>query len=255
MGPGKAASASPTTRPFYMGFTRWPSDLTLDGFTTAQDFAHAHGDIVSVMFIGGVPWPESLSGQPYSKDVQTNLNYRPPAGKKLFLSISILDQDRRNLAPYRGEKDNLPLPKPWDTLAINSPEVKKAYLAFTLRAVKAMKPDYLAIGIELNVLLSHDPVKWKQLKERYRETYQAVKAKYPNLPVFFTTEALHYKKLASNVREKAQAGARYLGCLSESPLHSKMLHNRSAGASGMAPSLRPSATSLPRGGGCRFHLS
>lgn len=206
MGSRKAESALPTTRPFYMGFTRWPSDLTLDGFTTAQDFAHAHGDFISVMFIGGIPWPESLSGQAYSKDVQTNFNYHPPAGKKLFLSISVLDQDRRNLAPYWGEKDNLPLPKPWDTLAINSAEVKKAYAAFTLRAVKAMKPDYLAIGIELNVLLSHDPVKWRQLKELYRETYKAVKVRYPQLPVFFTTEALHYKKLASDARGSDQEG-------------------------------------------------
>jgi hypothetical protein len=42
---------APATRPFLMGFTRWPSDLTIEGFLTAQDFAHAHGDIVSVMFI------------------------------------------------------------------------------------------------------------------------------------------------------------------------------------------------------------
>ena len=52
------------TRPFLLGFTRWPDDLTLEGFLTAQDFAHQHGGIVSVMFIGGVPWPELLDGKP-----------------------------------------------------------------------------------------------------------------------------------------------------------------------------------------------
>jgi hypothetical protein len=49
-----------TTRPFLMGFTRWPADLTPEGVQTAQEFAHQHGDVVSVMFIGGIPWPESL---------------------------------------------------------------------------------------------------------------------------------------------------------------------------------------------------
>lgn len=196
----------PLTRPFYMGFTRWPADLSLEGFRTAQDFAHEHGDIVSVMFIGGVPWPEAFEGTAFSKDVDSNLSYRPPNGKKLFLSISPLNKDRSDLAPYWGEKDNLPLPEPWDRRKLNSPEVKRAFLAFTLRAVKAMNPDYLAIGIESNVLLSKNPAKWEELKELHRETYAAVKQQHPKLPVFFTTEVLHYKKLASEARSRDQDG-------------------------------------------------
>lgn len=207
--PAKASAddhATPASRPFRMGFTRWPSDLSLDGFMTAQNFAHEHGDIVSVMFIGGIPWPEALSGKPFSKDIEGNLSYRPPSGKKLFLSISPLNQDRKVLAPYWGEKDNLPLPAAWSKKALNDPDVKKAYLNFTLRAVERMKPDYLAIGIESNVLLSHDPARWAQFKDLYRHTYAALKAKYPALPVFFTTEAMHYKKLASEARSQDQDG-------------------------------------------------
>lgn len=199
-------SAAPGTRPFRMGFTRWPADLSIEGFLTAQDFAHAHGDIVSVMFIGGIPWPESLDGKPFSRDVENNLRYRPPAGRRVFLSISPLNKDRKDIAPYWGEKDNLPLPKPWDRLALDSPEVKKAYLAFTLRAVKAMNPDYLAIGIESNVLLSNNLARWKRLKELHRATYTAVKQRYPKLSVFFTTEVLHYKKLATEAKDKDQEG-------------------------------------------------
>lgn len=198
--------AVPGSRPFRMGFTRWPADLSVEGFLTAQDFAHAHGDIVSVMFIGGIPWPEALEGKPFSRDVENNLSYRPPAGKKLFLSISPLNKDRKDIAPYWGHKDNLPLPTPWDRRALDSPEVKKAFLAFTLRAVKAMNPDFLAIGIESNVLLSNNPARWKQWKQLHRETYAAVKDKYPKLPVFFTTDVLHYKKLATEAKDKDQQG-------------------------------------------------
>jgi hypothetical protein len=187
-----------------MGFTPWPSDISAQGFLTAQEFAHAHGDIVSIMFIGGLPWPETLASKPFSQDVENNLKYRPPTGKKLFLSISPLDKDRKGLAPYWGAKDNLPLPAPWNTLPFNSPLVKKAFLAFTLRAVQTMKPDYLAIGIESNVLLSKSPVAWSQMKELHRETYAVVKKKYPKLPVFFTTEVLHYKGLASEAKVKEQ---------------------------------------------------
>jgi hypothetical protein len=201
----KAADpAIPATRPFHLGFTRWPSDLTTDGVRQAQDFAHAHGDIVSVMFIGGIPWPEAHDGKPFSHDVEENLAYRPPAGKKLFLSISPLDRDRKNLAPYWGEKDNQPLPELWRNRALNSPEVQRSFLNFVVRSVDAMKPDYLAIGIESNVLLSHSREKWEQLKELHRKTYAALKSRYPTLPVFFTTEVLHYKKLASDARGSDQ---------------------------------------------------
>ena len=114
MGCASHAAETPlaATRPFHLGFTRWPADLTLEGFLTAQNFAHAHGDIVSVMFIGGIPWPEARDGKPFSKDVENNLGYHPPKGRKLFLSISPLNMDRTDIAPYWGEKDNLPLPEP-----------------------------------------------------------------------------------------------------------------------------------------------
>jgi arabinogalactan endo-1,4-beta-galactosidase len=117
-----------------------------------------------------------------------------------------LNRDRSGLAPYWGDRDNQPLPPPWDTLAINSPKVEKAFLAFVVRAVDAMHPDYLAIGVEDNVLLSKDPQKWMQLKDLHKATYTALKARYPKLPIFFTTEVLHYKRLADEARSSDQAG-------------------------------------------------
>ena len=190
----------PATRPFLMGFTQWPADLNEEGVAIARDYAHAHGDIVSVMFIGGIPGREALDGKPFSKDVQENMRYRPPPGKKLFLSISPLNRDRRGLAPYWGETDNQPLPQPWNSEPLNSPRVKRAYLNFVMRAVETMRPDYLAIGVESNVMLSRDQSKWQQLKDLHRDTYNAVKKQHRSLPVFFTTEVLHYKRLTRDAK-------------------------------------------------------
>ena len=185
----------PATRPFLMGFTRWPADLTEAGLAIASEYAHARGDIVAVMFIGGIPWSEAFEGKPFSKDVQENMSYRPPDGKKLFLSISPLNRDKRGLAPYWGPSDNQPLPPAWSREALNSPRVKRAYLNFALRAIDAMRPDYLAIGVESNVMLSRDQSRWQQLKELHRDTYAAIKKRHRSLPVFFTTDVLHYKRL------------------------------------------------------------
>jgi hypothetical protein len=194
----------PPTRPFLMGFTHWPADLTEEGVALAREYAHAHGDIVSVMFIGGIPWPEALDGKPFSKDVQANMSHRPPEGKKLFLSISPLNKDRRELAPYWGETDNQPLPRPWSGEPLNSPRVKRAYFNFVLRAIEIMRPDYLAIGVESNMLLSRNASKWRQLKELHRDTYTAVKKVHRSLPVFFTTEVLHYKRLTRDAKGTQQ---------------------------------------------------
>jgi len=183
-----------------MGFTHWPADLNDEGVAIAKEYAQSHGDIVAVMFIGGIPWPEAFDGKPFSKDVQENMSYRPPPGKKLFLSISPLNKDRRDIAPYWGETDSQPLPRPWDKEPLNSPRVKRAYLNFVLRAVEAMRPDYLAIGVESNMLLSRDQAKWRQLKELHRDTYTAVKKVHKSLPVFFTTEVLHYKRLTPDAK-------------------------------------------------------
>jgi Glycosyl hydrolase family 53 len=194
----------PATRSFYMGFTLWPADLTNEGVAVAKDFAHNRGDIVSVNFISGIPWPEAFDGKPFSKDVQANMAYRPPGGKKLFLSISPLNRDKRDLAPYWGETDNQPLPQPWDKEPLNSPHVKRAFLNFVLRSIDAMRPDYLAIGVESNVLLSRNQAKWRQLKELHRDTYTAVKKVHKALPVFFTTEVLHLRRLAREAKGTEQ---------------------------------------------------
>lgn len=194
----------PATRSFYMGFTLWPADMTNEGVALARDFAHSRGDIVSVNFIGGIPWPEAFDGKPFSKDVQENMAYRPPAGKKLFLSISPLNRDKRDLAPYWGETDNQPLPQPWDHEPLDSPRVKRAFLNFVLRSIDTMRPDYLAIGVESNVLLSRNQAKWRQLKELHRGTYTAVKKLHKGLPVFFTTEVLHYRRLTREAKGTEQ---------------------------------------------------
>ena len=172
--------------------------------TLAENYAYAHSDIVSVTFIGGIPWAEALDNKTYPADVQENLKYRPPAGKKLFLSISPLDKDRRGLAPYWGETDNQPLPPPWNREALNSPRVKRAYVNFVLRAVEAMRPDFLAIGVEANMLLSRNPERWRQYKELHSETYRAIKNLHKGLPVFFTTDVIHYKRLVRDAKGSEQ---------------------------------------------------
>jgi hypothetical protein len=200
--PTWAADPPIVTRPFYMGLGRTPFDLSIEGFLGSQEFANVHSDLATTTFTDGIPWPEALAGQPFSKDVDEKLRHQVPVGKKHLLSISPLSRDRKKLASYWGNRDNLPLPAPWNTYAIDSPEVKKAYLNFTTRAIRALNPDYVCIAIECNTLLSHEPDKWPQFKELYKATYAGLKKAYPKLLICFSIDVLHYKQLLDEAKGK-----------------------------------------------------
>lgn len=48
------------------------------------------------------------------------------------------------------------MPNGWAGIPLDHPDITRAYLNFTLRCVEAMVRNYLAFGVGLNVLLSHD---------------------------------------------------------------------------------------------------
>src|SRR3954469_18846038 len=61
------ATADAPARHFRMGFTGFPHDFTAEAITEARAFCRENGDIIA-HHIEGVPWAESLSGQPFSKE-------------------------------------------------------------------------------------------------------------------------------------------------------------------------------------------
>jgi hypothetical protein len=191
------ALAQPTpTRPFRMGVTRWPPDLTEAAVAAVDRFIANECDMVAPMILGGVPWTEAYNDAPFSDALTRELGYRPPQGHKLLLSIGPLDATRRAMAPYWGESDNRPIPAPFAGLALDDQRVKRAYASFALRACETACPDWLAIGIESNVLMSNTPALWPQYKALHRHVYEQVKARFPNVKVCFTIEALHFLGLA-----------------------------------------------------------
>ncbi len=200
-----SALAEAPRRTFRMGFTPWPSEMSVAGLATSASFIEKHADLVSVMMIGGLPWQEALEAKPFSPDVMRQFAYKPPAGHRIFLSISPLAMDRKSLAPNWGARENMPLPRGWAARRFDSPEVVQALTNFTLRAVKAMDPAFLAIGVESNALLSHDRVAWQDYKRLHRSVYASVKRLYPRLPVFFTTEVNHYLERANEAKGSGQA--------------------------------------------------
>lgn len=183
---------SAKTRSFSMGFTPWPHDATAEAVQWTYDAINAKGDLVSHHIEEGVPWPEAAADRPFADEFSRSLDERlkkTGPGKKVLLSLNPINPARNGLAFYRGSGINMPLPRPWDTCELNSPEVKSAYLKYLKRMIALFKPDWLTIGIEVNLLARNAPGLWPKYVELHRYIYGELKKSNPGLVLLASFES------------------------------------------------------------------
>jgi len=176
------ADAQPKTagsRPFRMGFTGFPHDISLEAIAHARAFSRENADILA-HHIEGVPWAECLAGKPFSRELQADWEGKKaatPKGGKVYLSIS----------PGRGTlkegKKSLPIPKELRGKPYDDPLVEKAYLAYCRRMLEFFKPDYLVIGIEVNEIYQASPAAWRAYAALHRHVYEELKKEHKDLPM------------------------------------------------------------------------
>ncbi len=190
--PSIAAEAG--KRSFYMGFSPWPYDMTLEALAWVDRNIKQHGDIIEQHFEEGVPWPEALSNRPYKPGMEAEIKSRIARMGNFHrvVSISPINVARNGLALYRGEQNNQPLPPEWKGRRFNDSSVQIAYLHYVERIISEMKPDYLLIGVEVNLLQRCKDNSWNDYLELHRSIYRSVKQKHPALPVMASVVCTSY---------------------------------------------------------------
>jgi hypothetical protein len=178
---GESPAPTPTgNRSFYMGFTGFVYDYTLEAVAATHKFVRENGDILC-HHIEGVPWAQALSGEPFPaamlKEWQDKKSAAAP-GMKIYLAIS---PGRGDLKP--ADKGG-PVPSELAGKAYDDPLVLKAYLNYCRRAIEFFAPDYLAIGIETNEIYSSGANKWRGYVSLHQYIYTELKKERPNLPIF-----------------------------------------------------------------------
>ena len=184
LGCGSSGGESPPTdRPFRIGFTGFPHDNTLAAAIEMQEFVAGHSDLLTVHLDDGVPWAESLAGQPYSQAFLASWGGKRatiPPGAEVFLALS----------PGRGELqvagNSAPLPAELVGRPYDDPTVVDAYTNYCQRAIDYFSPAHLAIGIESNEMFSGSPQIFADYVELYRQTRTRLQAANPGLPIFAT---------------------------------------------------------------------
>lgn len=177
------------TRHFRMGFTPIPYKISLPAAEYAYSKLATEADIINHHFDSGVPWPEALSGDPFSRNILADWNFRKSKGhpgQKIYVSVTPINNSHIGLASYRGSDDNMPLPGPWNTYSFKDEPVREAYLNYCKRVIGFFHPDYFAMSIQTNLLYLYQPELWTEYLEFHEYIYRELKALYPDLPIFST---------------------------------------------------------------------
>ncbi len=162
-----------------MGFTTWPFGPDYSDRQSTYQFIAANADIYTEQFDEYIPWNALLNNQPLpaslTNDIASRLSLRP-AGHQLMLSVSLLNIERTNLL---ADQDGSIPPH----ASLDDPAIANAYVKFLQYLVAQFQPDYLVIGMEVNVFRIKQPGKWAAYKSLVQQVKTVLKADYPDLPV------------------------------------------------------------------------
>jgi hypothetical protein len=176
-----SAPAAQSSRHFRMGFTAFPYDISIEAVEQTRQFVRDNADLIA-HHIEGVPWAEALRDEPFPKEVLddhgSKRSMKPP-GAKVYLAVSPGRGDLKH--PDRGAT---PLPPELKGKLYDDPLVQRAFLTYCRRCIAFFKPDYLAIGIEVNEIFSAGADRWRAYVELHRYVYGALKKEHPSLPIF-----------------------------------------------------------------------
>lgn len=194
------------SRAFFMGFTPFPWDMTIEAIMDTGKFIVENGDIISHQLEQGIPWTEAFHDKTFHENMMKDWNGRRDLSKnkKVFLSLTPMNEGRNNMELYRGKDEDMPIPDSFKNKAFDDPMVKKAYLNYCRRAADHFKPDYMAIGIEVNELFHNSPQMWNGFVELHKYIYTEMKKQYPDLPILFTVSLHNLTNPGWNDREKQQ---------------------------------------------------
>lgn len=183
-----AKDNEPLSRAFRMGFTA-PYGVAPETLEYVYDKLAVESDIVNHHFDTGVPWIEAFSGEDLPAHIMGDWAFhrdRIKTPHKTYVSVTPINYSHDGLALYRGDKDNMALPSPWNQYRFNDEPVKAAYLNYCKRVIEFFQPDYFAMSIEANLLYKFRPESWSGYLELHEFIYGQLKSLYPDLPIFTT---------------------------------------------------------------------
>lgn len=199
-----AAALAQSPHKTALGFTPWPVDFNRAGLERTYRFINKHSNLIAHHFDGGIPWDEALNGTQLPMHLRNDWAYRranTPQPFKVFVAITPLNFGRDGLAlAWTSKGDNKKLNRFWRKKNLNDPQVKTAYLNYARQVIAHFQPDYLAIGIEANLIISNNPGVWNDYLDLHAHVYRALKREHPSLQIFSTIQYEHLRGIEDDAK-------------------------------------------------------
>ncbi len=166
-------------RSFQMGISSLPPELTEKSYERTFALAAA-GDLILIQRVP--PWEEMLSGNLSNDTVQSTRRETELArqfGLRVFVAIDPTD-------PAQGRAQLAALPPELRGAGFGDANVQRAFIAYASYVAQNYRPDYFALGVEINGYQRANPKDFERFVQLYHEAYRAVKQISPNTLVFPT---------------------------------------------------------------------
>jgi hypothetical protein len=171
-----------------LGFTPFPSAPTSEAVVRTFDIATSNGSLFANHFDRGIPWETLLSGEPLPETFAEELKARraESQGQVIYVATAITNFERDDIP---DGLDGAPRPASLDDAGPASPEVERALKAWIDLLVAELEPDYLNVGVEIDLAVTKRPDLADDLMGLYRTLYAYAKDAYPNVVVFASFQA------------------------------------------------------------------
>ncbi len=171
-----------------LGFTPFPSAPTTEAVVQAFEIATSSGSLFANHFDRGIPWETLLSGEPLPEAFAAELAARrsESQGQVIYVATAITNFERDDIP---DGLDGAPRPSSLDGAGPSSPEVERALKAWIDLLVAELDPDYLNVGVEIDLAVAKRPDLADDLMGLYRNLYEYTKDTYPDIVVFASFQA------------------------------------------------------------------
>ncbi len=171
------------SRALRIGFSTLPPEQSREAYIGAFATAAQYGDLVLIQRTP--PWEDFLPGAQPSEALKetTRLETRlldQYGNLQRFFAIDPTDGvvQRRRIANLPASID--------PQVGFEDPDLREAFLAYMAYVVRNYDPDYLALGVEINMLAQRSPKQYEAFLSLYKEAYRRAKALSPDIRVFPT---------------------------------------------------------------------
>ena len=169
-------------RTLRLGLGAQPAEETREVYVDTFATAARHAELISIARVP--PWEEFFPGAEVSEDTHALMRLERGLVRQYGLSL-LFAIDPTDGAVQRGRIAGLPdAVHPQEGFL--RADVQEALVAYAIYIVTNYEPEYLAVGVEINMLRARSPGQFRGYIEAYNRVYDAVKSIRPATKVFPT---------------------------------------------------------------------